>query len=116
MAGSQETSPARLTWVATQAAAVSRTVASVRVLGLVLVVPACLVSRTAADPEMKTSVNIALLVMMTRPRPARFRGRAGPGGDGGTVGGASGADGFGRRGSALVRWSCAVPRSAWPFV
>ena len=70
---------------------------------------------------------IALPVMMARPRP-RFRGWAGGGGDAGAVGGAScgGASwgggggvscaaGFGRRGSALVRWSCAFSRPACPF-
>ena len=69
---------------------------------------------------------IALPVMMARPR-LRFRGRAGAGGDAGAVGGAdlgvaglgsggvSGGDGFGRRVSALVRWSCAFSRLACPF-
>ena len=69
---------------------------------------------------------IALPVMMARPRP-RFRGRAGGGGDAGAVGGAgfggarwgggggvSCAAGFGRRGSALVPWSCAFSRPACP--
>ena len=69
---------------------------------------------------------IALPVMMARPRP-RFRVRAGDGGDAGAVGGAgfggagwgrdggvSCAAGFGRRGSALVPWSCAFSRPACP--
>jgi hypothetical protein len=72
-------------------------------------------------------VAIALPVMIARPRP-RFRRRAGGGGDAGAAGGAdfggadlgggggvSGGAGFGRRGSALVPWSCAFPRPACPF-
>jgi hypothetical protein len=67
--GSQETSPPRPTWLATQAAATSRTSARAAALALIRAVPACLVSRETDHPaRMATSVKIALPTMMARPR------------------------------------------------
>ena len=93
--------------------------------GLAFAVPACRV-RSKADPaERRTSVAIALPVMMARPRP-RFRGRAVAAGMPVPLGAPTSAVlawagaavslrcRFGRRGSALVPWSCAFSRPACP--